>query len=256
MSGNGAGESELDRAAWGRSAPAAMAVVRTLDLRLEPGGWPELAAQADAVGAHFARRQAENPALWNGPVLLMRGDYRLADGTLSGRFRQSDFASFLWWRDAGWPDLGMVNAFALAAIEGADGGFVLGVMGPHTSMAGRIYFPGGTPDPSDVTAAGEVDLVGSVFRELEEETGLTAADVAADHGFVAVCDGPRVALLRRLVFAEPAAALATRIRGFLGREAKPELADVAVVQSEADLDPRIAPFAVAYMRARWAGNAG
>lgn len=238
---------------WGRTAAeASLTGVWALDLSLEPGGWPELEGRADEVRAHFALRQADNPALWNGPILLMRGDFRLADGNLSGRFRQSDFASFLWWRDAGWPDLGMVNAFALAAMEGSDGGFVLGVMGAHTSMGGRIYFPGGTPDPSDVTADGRVDLVGSVFRELEEETGLIAADVAEDLGFTAVFDGPRVALLRRLVFAVPADALAARIRAFLAAEATPELADVAVVHGEADLSERIAPFAVSYMRGRWA----
>ena len=239
---------------WGPAA-ARMHIqpLAALDLRLEAGGWPGLDAQAGDIAAHFARRQKDNPALWNGPVLLMRRDFSLAQGMLCGRFRRSDFATFLWWRDAGWPDIGMVNAFALAAMEGSDGGFVLGVMGAHTSMAGHIYFPGGTPDPDDVTADGRVDLSGSVFRELQEETGLAAADVAADGGFTVVCDGPRVALLRRLVFAEPAEMLATRIRGFLSREARPELADVAVVRGEADLTDRIAPFAVAYMRQRWGG---
>lgn len=235
----------------GRAAGMDIHPVTALDLRLEAGGWPELDGRAGDIAAHFARRQEDSPALWNGPVLLMRRDFRLSRGVLSGRFRRSDFATFLWWREAGWPDLGMVNAFALAAIEGSDGGFVLGVMGAHTSMAGHIYFPGGTPDPDDVTADGTVDLAGSVFRELHEETGLAAADVAADGGFTAICDGPRVALLRRLVFAEPAEALAIRIRAFLAGEDRPELADVAVVHAEADLTDRIAPFAVAYMRRRW-----
>lgn len=238
---------------WGPAAGMSLHPVAALDLRLEAGGWPELAGRAGDIAAHFACRQKENPALWNGPVLLMRRQFRLSQGVLSGRFRQSDFATFLWWRDAGWQDLGFVNAFSLAAMEGSDGGFVLGVMGAHTSMAGRIYFPGGTPDPGDVTADGSVDLTGSVFRELEEETSLTAADVAVDDGFTAVCDGPRVALLRRLVFAVPAEALARRIRGFLASEDRPELADVAVVRGEADLTDRIAPFAVAYMRQRWGG---
>ncbi|MFG1345464.1 NUDIX hydrolase [Xanthobacter autotrophicus DSM 431] len=240
---------------WGLAWPVdrRIAPVHRLNFRAEPGGWPELAPRQEEVEAHFARRAADNPHLWNGPILLLR-DHAFADGALSGAFRQTDFAAFTWWRDHGWRDLGMVNAFALAAIEGADGGFVLGVMGPHTASAGRAYFPGGTPDPSDITADGRVDLHASMLRELKEETGLSAADIAHDAGFTGLFDGPRVALLGRLVFDAPADALAARIRAFLASEAQPELADVAVVHSEADITPAMAPFAVDYMRARWAAR--
>lgn len=228
-----------------------IAPVDRLDFHAEAGGWPEMEPHKGEIEAHFARRAADNPHLWNGPILLLR-DFAFSGGTLSGAFRRSDFAAFTFWRDHGWRDLGMVNAFALAAIEGADGGFVLGVMGPQTASAGRTYFPGGTPDPSDITADGRVDLHASMLRELEEETGLTAADIARDDGFTGLFDGPRVALMGRLVFDAPAAELAARIRAFLASEAAPELSDVAVVHSEADLTPAMAPFAVDYMRARWA----
>lgn len=236
-------------AAW--TTGRRIAPVRRLDLTVEEGGWPELAGRRAEVEAHFARRAADNPHLWNGPVLLLR-DHALRDGTLSGAFRHTDFAHFTFWRDQGWPDLGLVNAFALAAIEGADGGFVLGVMGPHTASAGRTYFPGGTPDPSDITPDGRVDLHASMLRELAEETGLTPADIVRDDGFTGIFDGPRIALLGRLVFAVPAAELVGRIRAFLAREARPELADVAVVHGPADITPAMAPFAVDYMRSCWA----
>lgn len=239
-------EARFDRspADW-RIAPA-----RGLDFTLEAGGWPEAEARRAEIDADFAARKAANPHLWNGQILLLRRfDFR--DGCLSGTFRQTDFATFLWWRHDGWRDLGMVNAFGLAALEGADGGFVLGVMGPQTSSAGRIYFPGGTPDPADVTAGGQVDLEASVWRELGEETGLVRADVARDEGWSVVFDGPRLALLRRLVFPEPADALAARIRAFLARERAPELSDVAVVHKEADISPHMVPFATAYIRGRW-----
>ena len=225
--------------------------VRTLDFVLEPGGWPELKPHQAQIDAYFAGRVAENPHLWNGAVLLVRHSC-LEDGAMSGTFRRTDFASFLWWRTQGWPNMGLRNAFALAALEGADGGFVLGVMGPQTSAAGQIYFPGGTPDLSDITPDGHVDLAASSLREMTEETGLLPADVAQDNGFMAVYDGPRLALLRQLVFAEPAEALAARIRGFLEREEMPELSDVVVVHGEQDMLPAIAPYAASYMRARWA----
>lgn len=232
-----------------------IAPVRALDFRLEQGGWPEARPFAAEIADHYARRNLENPRLWNGAIFLLR-DHHFGDGVLSGAFRQTDFATFTWWREVmDWRDLGMVNAFALAAIEGSDGGFVLGVMGAHTAVPGRTYFPGGTPDPSDLADGDAVDLEGSVMRELEEETGLTKADVGQDAGFTAIFDGPRIALLRRLVFPEPADALARRIRGFLIRERLPELQDVVVVRSESDIPAHTAPFALAYMRSRWAQGA-
>lgn len=245
-------------AGWGEAWPKErwptdrrIAPVLGLDLAFEAGGWSEMEPRRAEIEAHFARRAADNPFLWNGPILLMRR-HAFAGGVLSGAFRQTDFAAFTYWRDAGWRDEGMVNAFALAAIEGSDGGFVLGVMGPHTASAGRIYFPGGTPDPSDVTPEGRVDLHASMLRELAEETGLSASDISRDAGFTAIFDGPRVALMGRLVFDAPAQELAARIRAFLAREERPELADVAVVRSEADITPAMAPFAADYMRWRWA----
>lgn len=243
-----------DDAVWGQldEEGRRVAPVRHLRLRLEPGGWPEAEAHRAEIDHHFAARQAANPHLWNGDILLMRG-HQFTDGVLDGQVRLADFASFLWWRDQGWPDLGMINIFALAALEGADGAFLMGVMGPHTSTAGRIYFPGGTPDPNDLTPDGTLDLAGSVWRELLEETGLGPDDVACDAGFTAVFDGPRLALLRRLILPEPAAVAAARIRAFLAREAQPELADMAIVRNGKDISSQMAPFAVAYMRDRWGG---
>ncbi|MDQ0503892.1 NUDIX hydrolase [Xanthobacter agilis] len=237
---------------WGQddTKDRRVAPVRSVCLTLEDGGWPEAEARQAEIDSHFALRQRANPHLWNGDILLLR-DHRFADGHLDGRVRRTTFASFLWWRDQGWPDLGMVNVFALAALEGADGAFLMGVMGAHTASAGRIYFPGGTPDLSDLTTDGHLDLAGSVWRELAEETGLAVADVTRDAGFTAVFDGPRLALLRRLLLPEPAADAARRIHAFLGRETLPELSAMAIVRNVKDISPQMAPFAVAYMRHLW-----
>ncbi len=96
-----------------------------------------------------------------------------------GSYLKTDYASFLSWIDWDHPEAGVRDSFSQERAALADGAFLLGVMGPHTAQAGKIYFPAGTPDLSDVKGD-KVDLTASVWREVEEETGLTAADVEAE----------------------------------------------------------------------------
>jgi len=225
--------------------------VAEVRIALEPGGWPETELHQPEIAAYFAQRQAENPALWNGPILLLR-QYSIVDGMLAGSCRQVDYAAFLWWRAQGFPaSFGMTNFFALPALEGADGAFVLGEMAAHTVTSGSLYFPCGTPDLSDVRAGGALDLHGSALREMAEETGLGAQDVAHDHGWFAVIDGPYLALMRRLVVPETGAALAARIDAFLAGETRPELSGTRVIAQESDLTAAVMPYVVAYIRWRW-----
>ncbi|MGU3495819.1 NUDIX hydrolase [Xanthobacteraceae bacterium A53D] len=238
-------------------APASDGVfpVSRLDLRVEPGIWTEAEAHRPEIDAHFARRKAETPQIWNGRVLVMR--HLALDGDLlRGRFIEVDFASFLWWRDHGWqPQFNVYNAFGAAALEDSDGAFLLGVMGDWTAAAGKIYFPCGTPDLSDVTPEGAVDFEASMRRELTEETGLTFADVAQDKGWTLVLDQRRVAVLRRLVTREAARPLAARVRAGLGAQAHPELSDMRVIAGPADITPDVMPFAATYMRHVWGARA-
>ena len=89
----------------------------------------------------------------------------------------------------------MHDCFAAAAILGSDGGFLLGVMSPRTLNAGQIYFPCGTPDPSDIID-GKVDLDFSVRREVREETGFSAEELEAEPGWTMVVDGALIALIK------------------------------------------------------------
>ena len=165
-----------------------------LDLRYEPGAWPFAVARRAEIDAHFVKLRVEKPEMWNGRVLMMRrGD--IADGVLTGAYLETDFASFIAWRDWGFPDTTMCNCFAMAALRAADGAFLLGQMGPHTATAGQIYFAAGTPDPADIVGD-TVDLERGVIRELTEETGLTLADVTPQPGWTATPFGQRIALMK------------------------------------------------------------
>src|SRR6185437_10809640 len=114
-----------------------------------PRSWPFAVERRAEIDAHFAMLRRDKPALFNGRVLVQHS-HEIAGAALRGEYLETDFASFIAWRDWGFPDTTMRNCFGLGALRGSDGGFLLGVMGAHTANAGRIYFPGGTPDPSDV----------------------------------------------------------------------------------------------------------
>src|SRR5215831_4884526 len=150
--------------------PPAIHRVTTLDLSVRQEAWPFAQERRAEIAAHFAEKQRERPQIWNGRILLGR-DPVLSDGHLAASYFEADFASFLAWRDWGFPDNAVFNGFGMGALRASDGAFVMGEMGQQTVNAGRVYFPSGTPDLGDV-GDGVLDIPGSVMREIEEETGL------------------------------------------------------------------------------------
>ena len=222
--------------------------VASVEARRIEEEWPWARDNRALIEAHWARLTADRPALYNGRVLVRRGQ-SLKQGRLSLAYVETDYASFIAFRDLGFPDPTTGNSFAMAALRAGDGAFILGRMGDHTANAGKVYFPAGTPDPDDVLPDGTVDLGGSVLRELEEETGLRPAEVAATERWIATFAGARTALMRDVRAREPATALCRRIRAFLAAQTRPELADVCIVRTPADIDPdAMPPFMQAFLR--------
>src|SRR5690606_20408313 len=109
------------------------------------------------------------------------------------------YSAFLAWREAGFPDIGVVHIFGAALIHSADGALIFGVMGSKTVNAGRVYPPGGSLEPRDVRADGVVDADLCIAHELDEETGLDVGMARAGQ-LLMVGDGPRIALLRQFHF--------------------------------------------------------
>src|SRR6516225_6622797 len=115
-----------------------------------PGRWRS-AARRD-------RPPFRRPAARTACFVELLHRYARENGVLRGASFETDYASFLAWRDWGCPGVGVFNVFAAAALQSAAGAFLLGQMAPFTSSAGRWVFPCDTPNRDDISSAGMLDL--------------------------------------------------------------------------------------------------
>ncbi len=224
--------------------------VTSLDLPVEKWSWPFAETRSAEISAHFAAKRRAKPKMWNGRVLMGRNPV-FAGARLSASYFETDFASFLAWRDWGYPDKDVFNGFGMGALRSADGAFVLGEMGQHTSTAGRIYFPSGTPDLDDISH-GAVDISASVARELEEETGLAPDQYRSEPDWHCVFTGPAMAMIRILHVDMTGDALRARIEANLALQQLPELAAIHLVRGTRDLTAAMPSFVIAFIEAQLA----
>jgi 8-oxo-dGTP pyrophosphatase MutT (NUDIX family) len=230
------------------SGPEIVALDR-VEIAVEPWRWDFACARADEIADHFAARRRERPALWNGRVLLLHR-VGVENGVMRGASFETDYANFLAWRDWGCPDAGVFNAFSAAALQAADGAYLVGRMAPFTSIAGQWLFPCGTPDPKDVSA-GMLDMAGSMRRELLEETGLDIGSLRAEPGWTLVRDGGFLALLKRATASESADELRARVVRHLANDTEQELSEIRILRGLADLDADMPRFLRTYLAAAW-----
>jgi hypothetical protein len=220
------------------------------EIAVAPWRWEFAQARRDDIDRHFAARRREQPALWNGRVLLLN-HYVIEQRTLRGTSFETDYASFLAWREWNCCDAGVLNVFSAAALRSADGAYLVGRMAPSTSIAGQWLFPCGTPDPKDINAAGMLDLAGSAGRELFEETGLDIGAFKAAPGWTLVREGGSIALMKHLVAGESSETLRARILHHLANEAQPEFSDIRFLRGPADFKETMPQFLTTYLMRIW-----
>ncbi len=234
------------------SPPARLLEVGELDLVFEPAPWAFSERQAASIAAHWARLRRAKPALFNGRILLLgrRAIENRFDGALilRGAYFETDYADYLAWEEFGYPGEPVDNCFSMAALRGADGAFLIGEMAPHTFNAGQIYFPAGAPDPADVFD-GKVDLEASARRELFEETGVSADETAIGPGWTLVFTPQRIACMKLMTLAIPAARAKARIDAHLALDPHAEFTRMHIVRGPRDIDEQRVPvFVAAYLR--------
>jgi 8-oxo-dGTP pyrophosphatase MutT (NUDIX family) len=219
--------------------------VTGIEARLVPYDWPWARDNAEAIAAHWARRVADRPAMFDG-IVLQSCARAVADGVCRLDLFEVPYSRFLAYRDGGRFDGTVLNAFAALVPWTADGAVLIGEMGAHTANAGQLYFPCGTPDRDDIRGAG-VDLAGSAAREFTEETGLTLPDGAGEEWLLLEGQG-QLAFLRPVRFPETADALLAKAEAHRRAEAEPELAGLRALRGPADIDPERMPgFVRAYL---------
>ncbi|MGL4241792.1 MAG: NUDIX hydrolase [Beijerinckiaceae bacterium] len=235
------------------AADVAILPLKTLDAVYESVPWAFAEERRDDIAAVWARSSAGKPQMFDGTV-LMQHRWRIVDGVYETAYAPVSYSSFIAWPQLGKPGPQRRNGFAMAALRADDGAFILGVMGPQTFNAGKIYFPGGTPDMDDVTPDGRVDLATSMIRELKEETALADDEFTVSPAWTLVVDGHRAAFLKAARLRYPADEARRVILSRLGRT-DGELSDIAVVRHPADIDERMTPeFAKAYMLSAFAAD--
>jgi 8-oxo-dGTP pyrophosphatase MutT (NUDIX family) len=216
----------------------------------EPWSWPFATERRGDIDRHFAELQRQRSGVWNGRALLLHR-YTVKDRALDGACFETDYATLCAWRDWQLPNPSVYNVFAAAALQSADGAWLVGEMAPDTAAAGLVYFPCGTPEPDDIDATGTLDLAGNLARELLEETGIDIAETAAAPGWTFVRDRNFIGLLKPVRARQNADALRTRIMGHIAQQKHPEFIAIRILRGPRDLDSRLPNFVVAFLEHAW-----
>lgn len=200
--------------------------VRSVDLRVSEGRWVFADAHEAEIDAHWSRRTRETPQFFNGTVHILQ-DYDLSrDGGFSARFVRSDFKSFLYWREQGFPDASVRDGFGSAILFSAGGKLLAGRQRGGNLNSGLAYPPGGFIDAKDVGADGVIDIETSVLREISEELGLAQADLARRPGFIVTAAGPVVSIGVPFAIRLSDRDLVAAVRRHIAADPNPELDDI------------------------------
>jgi 8-oxo-dGTP pyrophosphatase MutT (NUDIX family) len=217
----------------------AMIPIKAVELHVTAEPWPFAIAESSRIAAHWQQAIASNPGIWNGRVLIGR-QAAIAGGVLRGTLAITDYASFIAWRnlphrDASW------HIFGMPGIVTSDAAIVFGIMANHTLNAGKIYPPGGSLEPRDVCDDGRVDVLGSIARELLEETGLAVTD-GMQMGLYAIPLERNITVISMLQFPWTADELERRVNGHIRKQENPELDGLWTVRSETDIRAEMPAF--------------
>ncbi|MGX9147430.1 hypothetical protein [Mesorhizobium sp. 128a] len=212
--------------------------VDEIDVRLDPGPHAFERDNQLAIEENWRREIAAKPALFDGTVVLLSA-LAWRDNRLVGRCHAVKYSTFMLWRQNR-QGTGAEHAYGHAMLVAGDNALVAIRMGPHTVMAGRVYFAAGSFEPIDFRD-GRVDVDFNMIREVREETGLDLTTAARGRRYHALSTSTGTVLFRRYHVDEPASEIARRISVFVATEADPEIEGPVIIRHAADLPEGLAP---------------
>jgi 8-oxo-dGTP pyrophosphatase MutT (NUDIX family) len=198
---------------------------------VDPARWAYEGRNLGKIEKHWKKAQAENPTLHNGELFMLT-QWEWGRDELAGTVQPASFASFLYWREQGYPETGARNCFGSSVLQSRDGHILFGRMAAHTATAGLVYPVGGSFSSEDISA-GMLKIESNIARELLEETGLKPEDAEREAGYICVEEGPRISLAARFIFDCDTNRLRQRIKQYLEMCDDPELDDVVVFRRKA-----------------------
>lgn len=219
-----------------RTAEDAGEVVRIgrCELDLVPWRWAMADERRDEIDALWQRQSDANPGYFDG-IVVLAAETVVSGGALTGSVFATRFRNYLYWREIGYADTSVTDAFGSALIRSRDGGVLLARQRAGNINSGRVYLPGGFVDERDVGVGGRIDIVGSIAREVAEETGLDASAMARADGLVVTRVGVHLSIAATWQSELPADALRERVAAHLARDPRSELESVLVAGSMREL---------------------
>ena len=196
--------------------------------------WPFAEANKSAIEAHWAKVVQINPRYFNGVVHLVE-DMRFDNCVLDASLLKTDFKSYLFWRDQGFPEAGVLDGFGSALIRSSDGHLMLGRQRAGNVNAGLAYPPAGFIDEQDVDADGSIDIAGSVAREVSEEMGIDAAALVRNTGFYLTRSGAQLSIAVPFRVSMPAAEFVRVAERHIGLSSHSELDAIIAVAGLSDI---------------------
>jgi hypothetical protein len=200
-------------------------------LVVAPGRWKFESENRPQIEKFWKKARDENPTLHNGEIYMLT-HWNLTGDRLDGLVQPADYASFLYWRERGYPETGARNCFGSSIRQSREGHLLFGRMAPHNVTAGLVYPVGGSFGEEDVRD-GMLHVETNIERELLEETGLTTKGAQRQEGYVCVEEGPRISLAAVFLFDCTSSELRQRIQSHLDMCDDPELDEVVIFRRRA-----------------------